>query len=439
MSTITAGFGPYPEAVSFFRRKLSIPTDRWTDLWKEHHAHGFMVAGVSRLSLLDDIRQQVDLAVQGKIDFHEFKQRFTETAWKAGWSAEPGTRAGDVPSGNAFDDPDWRVRQQARQIAARRARIIYETNTRQAYNAGRWKQLTDPDAVQLRPYLQYRHSPESRIPRAQHKAWDGLTLRWDDPWWKTHAPMNGWGCKCSIRALSARDLKRLGKDGPDKAPATETVAWRNPRTGETEQVPKGIDPGFDFNVGAAALSERAAQAFGERVMALPPAWRDAALGDMRRRAVDWLSDALEPWIRQIRRDWHTRGDSMPVGFMPASAALRAPQSGPLVLVDDHIIGHISRGLKEKVAVIDLRYDLPLAIGRADAVLLDTRSGALTFVRMVEPGRKRAEDWFVTVVVSPDYLNEDSGDRIGNWVKTVSRAQRWNLKGDAYQQIHGEEL
>ncbi len=436
---ISAGFGPFPEAVSFFRKKLNVPTDRWTDLYKEHHAHGFMVAGVSRLSLLDDIRQQVDLAVQGKIDFQEFKQRFSETAWRAGWSAEPGTRAGDVPGGAGFDDPDWKVRQKARQIAARRAKIIYETNTRQAYNAGRWRQLTDPDAVQLRPYLQYRHSPESRVPRAQHKAWDGLTLRWDDPWWKTHAPMNGWGCKCGIRALSERDLKRAGKDGPDKAPATETVGWRNPRTGEVEQVPVGIDPGFNYNVGAAAMSERAAQAFGERVMQLPPAWREAALGDMRRRAVDWLADPLGPWIDQLRSTRRTRGESYPVGFMPASVAQLTP-AGPLVLVDDYAIAHIFRDVKDKVAVEDLRRDLPLAIGRADVVLRDKRSGGLVFARLVERGATEKDDWYVTVAVAPDYVNQQSANRRGNWVKTVSRAQRWNLKNEQdYERIDGASL
>lgn len=378
---ISAGFGPYPEAVSSFRKKLSIPTDRWTDLWKEHHAHGFMVAGVSRLSLLDDIRQQVDLAVQGKIDFHEFKQRFSETAWRAGWSAEPGTRAGDVPGGNGFDDPDWRVRQRARQIAARRARVIYETNTRQAYNAGRWRQLTDPDAVQLRPYLQYLHSPESRLPRAQHKAWDGLVLRWDDPWWKTHAPMNGWGCKCSVRALSERDLKRLGKDGPDKAPATETVSWRNPRTGETEQVPVGIDPGFDFNVGAAAMSERAAQAFAERVMQLPPAWRDAALGDMRRRAVDWLADPLGPWLRQLRERGSPAGERVPVGFLPSVAA-QISRNGPLVLLRDADALRIGAAADR----------LPELIGAGDLVFRG-RDGALLVGRLRRRAEAREDDVF----------------------------------------------
>lgn len=378
---ISAGFGPYPEAVSFFRKKLSIPTDRWTDLWKEHHAHGFMVAGVSRLSLLDDIRQQVDLAVQGKIDFHEFKQRFSETAWRAGWSAEPGTRAGDVPGGNGFEDPDWRVRQRARQIAARRARVIYETNTRQAYNAGRWRQLTDPDAVQLRPYLQYRHSPESRLPRAQHKAWDGLVLRWDDPWWKTHAPMNGWGCKCSIRALSERDLKRLGKDGPDKAPATETVGWRNPRTGETEQVPVGIDPGFDFNVGAAAMSERAAQAFAERVMQLPASWRDAALGDMRRRAVDWLADPLGPWLRQLRERSSPAGERVPVGFLPSVAA-QISRNGPLVLLRDADALRIGAAADR----------LPELIGAGDLVFRG-RDGALLVGRLRRRAEAREDDVF----------------------------------------------
>jgi len=35
-----------------------------------------------------------------------------------------------------------------------------------------------------------------------------------------------------------------------------TVPWRNPATGKTEDVPRGIDPGWDYNVGEAAWGER---------------------------------------------------------------------------------------------------------------------------------------------------------------------------------------
>ena len=31
------------------------------------------------------------------------------------------------------------------------------------------------------------------------KGWDGTVLPLDDPWWSSHSPQNGWGCKCKSR------------------------------------------------------------------------------------------------------------------------------------------------------------------------------------------------------------------------------------------------
>jgi uncharacterized protein with gpF-like domain len=45
-----------------------------------------------------------------------------------------------------------------------------------------------------------------------------LILRADDPWWKTHYPPNGWGCQCTVHAVSLQELRdKYGKDGPDTA------------------------------------------------------------------------------------------------------------------------------------------------------------------------------------------------------------------------------
>ncbi len=81
-------------------------------------------------------------------------------------------------------------------------------------------------------------------------------LRYDDPWWSTHYPTNGWGCKCYVETLTRGALKRLGKDGPDKAPDDGDYEWTNPKTGETRRIPKGLDPGWDYNVGEAAWGKR---------------------------------------------------------------------------------------------------------------------------------------------------------------------------------------
>ncbi len=119
--------------------------------------------------------------------------------------------------------------------------------------AGRYAQMKEVAA--LRPYWRYRHNDAVEHPRPEHLAWDGLILRHDDPWWSTHYPPNGWGCRCFVETLSARDLLRLGKAAPDPAPA---IQWENKRVGvrgpspRTVRVPTGIDPGWAYNVGEAA-------------------------------------------------------------------------------------------------------------------------------------------------------------------------------------------
>ncbi len=157
---------PFEEQIAFFQNKLNIPTKRWDDLWKEQHAKGFMSAGAYKADLLADLRAAVDKAIADGITLDEFRGDFDSIVETHGWSYK-GSR-------------NWR------------SELIYSTNIRTAYAAGRWEQLTDPDVLEHSPYLTYRHG-DSRFPRPQHLAWDGLTLPADDPWWKTHYPPNGWG------------------------------------------------------------------------------------------------------------------------------------------------------------------------------------------------------------------------------------------------------
>lgn len=102
-------------------------------------------------------------------------------------------------------------------------------------NKRRFKQITDPDVLLLRPYWRYRHSCAEEC-EAHHKALDGLILRADDPWWLSHYP---WGCKCYVETLSEDDLKRdslmLGK-----APQINYYEWVKPSTKEKYQIPLGM-------------------------------------------------------------------------------------------------------------------------------------------------------------------------------------------------------
>ena len=219
---------PFAEQIAFFRSKLDLPTRAWTDIWQAQHDKSFVVAGAAHADLVADLRGAVDQAIAEGTTLATFRKGFDSIVAKHGWSYNGGR--------------DWRTR------------VIYGTNLRTSYAAGRYQQMKD--VAEHRPFWRYRHSDASEEPRHVHLSWDGLILRHDDPWWDTHYPPNGWGCKCYIETLAPRDLKRLGKDGPDPAPAvrtrTVTVGAKGPSP-RTVTVPVGIDPGWAYAPGKSVL------------------------------------------------------------------------------------------------------------------------------------------------------------------------------------------
>jgi len=224
---------PLAEAVEFFRQKLNLPTRRWTELWQGEHSRAFVVAGAMKSALITDLREAVDKAIASGVTLDEFRRDFDKIVNRHGWSYNGGR--------------GWRTR------------VIFDTNVRAAYVAGRYRQMTDPDVLGSRPYWEYRHG-DSVTPRLLHLSWNGLVLPWDDPWWKTHYPPNGWGCKCKVFALSRRDMEGIGKTEPDDAPDDGTYEWKSKDGTRSGTIPNGIDPGWDYNVGETAWGRPLAEA-----------------------------------------------------------------------------------------------------------------------------------------------------------------------------------
>ena len=129
----------------------------------------------------------------------------------------------------------------------RRLQVIFETNMQTSYAAGHWAQIQQNKADA--PYLMYDAVHDGQT-RPEHAAWDGTVLLADDPWWQTHYPPNDWGCRCGVIQLSGAQVAAMGKDGPDAAPPVEMRSVLNTRTGDTEQVPKGVGLGWDYAPGA---------------------------------------------------------------------------------------------------------------------------------------------------------------------------------------------
>lgn len=203
---------PFQESIDFFRAKQNIPTERWADVWRDGHNNGFAIAGALKDDLLNDFRQAVDSAIAEGKSIQWFKREFKTIRAKHGWDH----------TGNST----WR------------SKVIYDTNLRQSYNAGRYEQLQHFDI------WEYQHG-DSITPRPLHLSWNTLRLPKNHPWWATHFPQNGWGCKCKVRGRTQAWLNRKGLT-IDLAPNNGVWEWTDKVTGEVHKIPKGIDPSFDY-------------------------------------------------------------------------------------------------------------------------------------------------------------------------------------------------
>jgi len=214
---------PFEEAITFLREKVNVPTETWDDLWQGMHSRAFVVAGAMKQELLSDFHDTINKAISDGETITDFRKRFDDIVTRHGWSYK-GKRG-------------WRTG------------VIFHTNMRTAYAAGQYAQMQA--GKKERPFLRYIGGL-SENPRPLHLEWSGMVLPFDDPWWNTHRPPNGWGCKCQIVSHSKSELKRDGHTVSKKGPDDGTYPWTNPRTGEVHTIPKGIDPGWDYDPGRTA-------------------------------------------------------------------------------------------------------------------------------------------------------------------------------------------
>jgi SPP1 gp7 family putative phage head morphogenesis protein len=221
---------PFPEADAYWRNKIKLPTSGYTDIWERQHALSFVVAGANEDRLLEDLYNALDQA-RATGGYEAFQKSFNDIVKTHGWAHH--------------GSPGWR------------SRLIYNTNTRQAWLAGKYQQQ-EKEKV-LRPYRIYIHSGSENF-RPEHKSWDGKILPCDDPWWDTHMPQNGYNCGCDTDTLSRREAKieweARGKSGPDESPEIEweeKIVGKNGSNPHVVLTPKGIDPGFAYNPGKAYL------------------------------------------------------------------------------------------------------------------------------------------------------------------------------------------
>jgi hypothetical protein len=275
----TFTLGPPPEVLDYLKAKKLTPSFDYRDVWGEEHVAAFTVAKATTLDVLSTFHEAVVKAEAEGVAWGAFKRDLQPALEKLGWW---GIRE--------QTDPKTGEKRPVQLGSPHRLRVIYRTNLAVAHSAGRWQRI---DRTQSSfPYLEYRLGPSVHH-RPQHAAWAGTVLPVNDPFWQTHFTPNGWGCKCWVRQLSKADL---GGREPDPSPEVKYRAWKNTRTGETLQVPVGIDPGWDYNPGMARM-ERLRAAVTEKLNTSP-----AALAAPTARALV-QSDAFLRWLKQPKADY----------------------------------------------------------------------------------------------------------------------------------------
>jgi hypothetical protein len=346
--SVAYGSLPFKEQIAFFRAKKNVLTTSWTDLWQEQHDFGFMVAGANRIDLLVDLRSAIDRAIADGTGLPAFRRDFDKIVAKYGWQYTGGR--------------NWRTR------------VIFETNLRTSYAAGRYAQLQRLKRVM--PYWRYRHSDAVMHPRPLHLSWNNLVLLADDPWFQTHFCPNGWGCQCTIEAIDARGLKRLGKCGPDQAPPDdmqEVLVGKNGPHPFTVTTPAGVDPGFGYTPGRAAF-EQLAQGTLTKAAKLPAALGAGALQPVLDlpRAQAALDTAFTTLQAAVKADTAAADAAVMLGaldplLLRALKALDVTPSTAPIAADD------------AAAIAAASPNLPAALRDATAVLFDRQTGNLLFV------------------------------------------------------------
>ncbi|MCE1160875.1 MAG: phage head morphogenesis protein [Burkholderiales bacterium] len=280
-------------AIDFLKNKVPEVTKHWDDWLAPMHAHSFTIAGAPSVDFVKDMQAALVSNIEQGLTIADFRKKFDVIVKDYGWSYN-GKRG-------------WRTK------------VIYQTNMRSARMAALWQQIqTNKDVA---PYLEYVSVLDGRTTK-NCKAWDDLVLPVDDVFWMTHYPPNHWGCRATVRQLSETSLLRLNKS-VGTSPLINRRDVVNQGTGEVyHNVPQGIAPGWDYNVGQSWLAPDVAM--GKKLAALPDLMADNALHNIL--SLSFKNALNKSWTQFIHK-----------------AALRN-----YVNNDVHIVGYLPRSIQNKL-------------------------------------------------------------------------------------------
>lgn len=175
---------PLDKALEFLKKKgLYDYTEFYSDAMERLRDAAFAVAGITDMTVLEDIWEQVQRAEDEGLYLSEFQDSIDGIFAKLGWTS----------------------------LSPHHIENILRSNLLSAYNHGRFEMQLD--GAELTPYLAYSAILDSKT-RPSHRKMDfmvsGIVYRVDDPIWRIWYPPNGYFCRCIAIAMTAAQVEARG-------------------------------------------------------------------------------------------------------------------------------------------------------------------------------------------------------------------------------------
>lgn len=319
----------------------------WRDTHALAHARSFTIAKMTSIKLLSATKKAVEQTMADGTGYKGFEKSIKPELKKQGWW---GKQTVTNPNGD-----DERV-----QLGStRRLKTIYHTNRRTAIMTERY--LAMKEAADTHPYWQYSAILDSRV-RPTHAAMHGVVYRHDDPVWSHSYPPNGYGCRCTVKAV--RQAKNVSQS--DGAVLAEDGFFPSPVASHL----------FDM-----LWYDEAKALFGQ-TKALALITKDMASDA---RVAGFLA-----WVRQSQTNGKTQGRTYGVGVLSERSlekiakenALEAGELSPVVGFRDKVI--VGRKNTRRAASGDALDMIALEkiireFGKPDYELWDTQNDTLLLV------------------------------------------------------------
>lgn len=301
-------------ALEFWQWRAKLTDEEAKALGEGARCRAFYVSGLARHDLVMLVSDGMEEALKNGETLETFKARIAEAIRTQGWH-------------------DYRVEN------------IFRTNMQTAYAAGRYKKM---QAVKKsRPYWQYMAIMDRRV-RPSHAILNGMVYPADHEFWKTNYPPNGFRCRCGVRSLSARQVKRMGLEVQEEMPGPGV--WTDPKT-EYEYFVHfpGADKGFRNNPGRDWVSDLRDLAV-KRLETAPPKLAAASVRSLVQGGFAYFMEHPRgnfPLAVLKREDAAKIGGKGQVAVISAQTMLKQKDHHPELTVKDYALAQdaVERGEK----------------------------------------------------------------------------------------------